>query len=766
MSQFNDGESTKGSDGRVLQMGCVCDWDECHNVRNSLARLHDPLRRYELVNHMLSTDKETLAKIQQEHFGKVLRAKGNPLPDLTRTKIQIARYHFHPSVIELWARYPHLQTESIPLSSYNTYFPGASALHDNRIHIFTEECGGEKQEMCTLIPSYSYEDISHGIKFLEHTYYNSKPQARMPASKEKEDSVIPATPDLMSQTSSPTSEDDSKMTQRATVKSTSSNVRPQPANATPTPVIKHRLLLTQPKDDVKSDKDVERQRIQSAQKQSSQLEQFPQNYSRNSIERKQGKALDSESKPSTAAPTRRGPERTSKVAENKPLETVGRWTDEEHAAFVKGLEIHGKEWKKIAKMIPTRSVVQIRTHAQKYFQKLSAGKGKKTTVFSFGSQMFLSTKHDEEERMSTRIWKPSEHFESSSGNRVFYEGENFAPRTLHTGNPRLSSTANGAYFEGEKAAGHTQHTWDQRKFSQGLTEKRTLDTHSTVHASAAPTGNRRVAKGVVAASGGIRAQTNSLHKEHLSFIPKATNARAWTMPEDTKEKNSEVEEIPEEQSDDDCWVRTKPWTRTTLTLVHHYPEFRMLNADFDTDFDHESASKDVNTTSRVLSKRQTLERSRPAGSNDKKPKQARASARQPVASKKSDRREPTKKRSSDSNNTKSSGKKAKVSSGNPSKQTSDTTLEYDPYIAKGRKLLYLGPPQAELEGGWPKGWIERRYSRLRKQLNSYDIFYYPPGHPEYKLRSTKEALKYIKAFKKTKDPHKAFDMSSSRRKKK
>lgn len=38
--------------------------------------------------------------------------------------------------------------------------------------------------------------------------------------------------------------------------------------------------------------------------------------------------------------------------------------------FVHGLRLHGKEWKKIALMIPTRTVVQIRTHAQKYFQKL------------------------------------------------------------------------------------------------------------------------------------------------------------------------------------------------------------------------------------------------------------------------------------------------------------------------------------------------------------------------------------------------------------
>jgi len=51
-------------------------------------------------------------------------------------------------------------------------------------------------------------------------------------------------------------------------------------------------------------------------------------------------------------------------------ENTGRWQSEEHEVFLKGLNEHGKQWKKIAMMIKTRSVVQVRTHAQKYFQKL------------------------------------------------------------------------------------------------------------------------------------------------------------------------------------------------------------------------------------------------------------------------------------------------------------------------------------------------------------------------------------------------------------
>lgn len=49
---------------------------------------------------------------------------------------------------------------------------------------------------------------------------------------------------------------------------------------------------------------------------------------------------------------------------------AGRWTHAEHEMFVRGLELHNKQWKLIAELIKTRTVVQVRTHAQKYFQKL------------------------------------------------------------------------------------------------------------------------------------------------------------------------------------------------------------------------------------------------------------------------------------------------------------------------------------------------------------------------------------------------------------
>ena len=48
-------------------------------------------------------------------------------------------------------------------------------------------------------------------------------------------------------------------------------------------------------------------------------------------------------------------------------ERTGRWTEAEHDAFLEGLEMYGKRWNMISRHIKTRTVIQTRTHAQKYF---------------------------------------------------------------------------------------------------------------------------------------------------------------------------------------------------------------------------------------------------------------------------------------------------------------------------------------------------------------------------------------------------------------
>ena len=73
----------------------------------------------------------------------------------------------------------------------------------------------------------------------------------------------------------------------------------------------------------------------------------------------------------TGAARPKSKKKKSQSGEGAAGENTGRWTAEEHRLFLQGLEQHGKGWKKIASLIKSRTVVQIRTHAQKYFQKLA-----------------------------------------------------------------------------------------------------------------------------------------------------------------------------------------------------------------------------------------------------------------------------------------------------------------------------------------------------------------------------------------------------------
>ncbi len=49
----------------------------------------------------------------------------------------------------------------------------------------------------------------------------------------------------------------------------------------------------------------------------------------------------------------------------------GRWSQKEHLLFIKGCLLYGNNWKEVQNYIQTRSCSQIRSHSQKYFNKLN-----------------------------------------------------------------------------------------------------------------------------------------------------------------------------------------------------------------------------------------------------------------------------------------------------------------------------------------------------------------------------------------------------------
>ena len=59
---------------------------------------------------------------------------------------------------------------------------------------------------------------------------------------------------------------------------------------------------------------------------------------------------------------------------------IGHWSYEEHKRFIKAIVKYGKDWEKIKNEVQTRSDIQIRSHAQKFYKKLKKCKNEQLGI--------------------------------------------------------------------------------------------------------------------------------------------------------------------------------------------------------------------------------------------------------------------------------------------------------------------------------------------------------------------------------------------------
>ena len=74
------------------------------------------------------------------------------------------------------------------------------------------------------------------------------------------------------------------------------------------------------------------------------------------------------------------PPKEKKPPKERADGTTYRWTEEEHSRFLEGIALHGFDLTKIAQHVETRDFTQVKSHAQKYFDKPENAAAKEALV--------------------------------------------------------------------------------------------------------------------------------------------------------------------------------------------------------------------------------------------------------------------------------------------------------------------------------------------------------------------------------------------------
>lgn len=122
------------------------------------------------------------------------------------------------------------------------------------------------------------------------------------------------------------------------------------------------------------------------------------------------------------------------VSSGKKL--TGRWTKEEHQRFIEGLKKFGKNWKKVEEFVGTRTGAQIRSHAQKFFnrcQKDSLGQFDESKSQGSGQLNDASFKIEKDSESDDEM--PFNPLSTSISSHAGKKGKEEGPKTNGSGGP-------------------------------------------------------------------------------------------------------------------------------------------------------------------------------------------------------------------------------------------------------------------------------------------------------------------------------------------
>jgi SHAQKYF class myb-like DNA-binding protein len=105
-------------------------------------------------------------------------------------------------------------------------------------------------------------------------------------------------------------------------------------------------------------------------------------------------------------------------------ERTGRWSVQEHIAFLDAVQLYGKNFKKVAAKVKTRTIIQTRSHAQKYFEKLQGRSSlRKSKVMDNAATSLPGPQEEEQQKRKKRRISLTPRSSGQSSNAILSAAE-------------------------------------------------------------------------------------------------------------------------------------------------------------------------------------------------------------------------------------------------------------------------------------------------------------------------------------------------------